>query len=151
VLAHTIKNKLTDGQLAHINRGNRALLTAVWHVVCVVVQAISNRNMFTHHQKTVILDAPLENVPAAAAAAGNGLAADDAEGDISGPLPAVAAPPPTLDNLGTPTGSPKHAEGATQHRHRHRSDTPLTACLLLPCLPRSHAWVDHSGSEAALW
>lgn len=100
-------------------------LTTVWCVCCV--QAISNRNMFTHHQKTVILDAPGERLPAAAAAAGNGLAAEGTEDDVSGPLPAVAAPTPTLDNLGTPTGSPKHAEG---HRHRHMSDTAIVVCLL---------------------
>lgn len=74
------------------------------------MQAFNNRNMFTHHQKTIILDAPMES--AAAAAVPAAIAEE--------PAAAAAAPAATLDNLGTPQGSPKHASGGKQHHHHHR-------------------------------
>jgi hypothetical protein len=69
-------------------------------------QSLQTGNMFTHHQKTVILDAPM---PGSAAADSTGGAA----------AAAAAAAPATLDTLGTPQGSP-HAGGAhQQHVHKH--------------------------------
>lgn len=76
-------------------------------------QAISQRNIFSHHQKTVILDAPMDT-PAGAAAA-----AESAPGSVT-----AAADAATLDNLGTPEGSPKHAG---KHHHRHRWEPPAQA------------------------
>jgi hypothetical protein len=76
------------------------------------VQAISYRNMFSHHQKTVILDAPMD----AAAAVEEGVSAD-ALPSIP-PVSTAPVDPATLDNLGTPEGSPRHAGGKDKgHRH----------------------------------
>jgi hypothetical protein len=67
---------------------------------CFSAQKFSTGNMFTHHQKTIILDAPMpssSSTPAAAAAAAAGAAA--------GP---PACDPATLEHLSTP----KKGDGA---------------------------------------
>lgn len=83
--------------------------------VCVcVLQAFSYRNMFSHHQKTIMLDAPKDSSAGTAAAEP---AAEPARVMVAEGVPAAPVDPATLDNLGTPEGSPRHAD---KQKHRHR-------------------------------
>ncbi|WIA08753.1 hypothetical protein OEZ85_008176 [Tetradesmus obliquus] len=72
-----------------------------------VLQKFSTGNMFTHHQKTIILDAPMQSSSTAAAAAAAGAAAA-AAGAAAGP---PACDPATLEHLSTPNSSPKKSGG----------------------------------------
>jgi hypothetical protein len=93
--------------------------------VCVL-QAISYRNMFSHHQKTIMFDAPMDS-PAGTAAAET--AAETARVMVAEGVPAVPGDPATLDNLGTPEGSPRHAD---KQKHRHRLGCGCALSFVVP-------------------